>query len=31
MASAIRAQEGDFLNWTDFRARATNVADTLLS
>jgi menaquinone-dependent protoporphyrinogen oxidase len=31
MASAIRAQEGDFRNWADIRAWATSVADTLLA
>jgi menaquinone-dependent protoporphyrinogen oxidase len=31
MASAIRAQEGDFRNWAHIRAWATGIADTLLS
>ena len=31
MASAIRAQEGDFRNWADIRAWATSIADTLLA
>jgi menaquinone-dependent protoporphyrinogen oxidase len=31
MASAIRAQEGDFRNWAQIRAWAAAVADTLLS
>jgi menaquinone-dependent protoporphyrinogen oxidase len=31
MASAIRAQEGDFRNWAQIRAWATGIADTLLS
>ncbi len=31
VASAIRAQEGDFRNWADIRAWATSIADTLLS
>jgi menaquinone-dependent protoporphyrinogen oxidase len=31
MASAIRAQEGDFRNWAEIRAWATGVADALLS
>ena len=31
MASAIRAQEGDFRNWTGIRDWATGIADTLLS
>jgi menaquinone-dependent protoporphyrinogen oxidase len=31
MASAIRAQEGDFRNWAEIRDWATGIADTLLS
>lgn len=31
MASAIRAQEGDFRNWAQIRAWAISIADTLLS
>jgi menaquinone-dependent protoporphyrinogen oxidase len=31
MASAIRAQEGDFRNWAEIREWATGIADTLLS
>jgi menaquinone-dependent protoporphyrinogen oxidase len=31
VASAIRAQEGDFRNWDDIRAWATSIASTLLS
>ena len=31
MASAIRAQEGDFRNWDDIRAWATSIAGTLLA
>ena len=31
VASAIRAQEGDFRNWAQIRAWAAAVADTLLS
>jgi len=31
MASAIRAQEGDFRNWAEIRAWATGIADALLS
>jgi menaquinone-dependent protoporphyrinogen oxidase len=31
MASAIRAQEGDFRNWTEIREWATGIADTLLT
>jgi hypothetical protein len=30
MASAIRAQEGDFRNWAEIRAWATSIAGTLL-
>jgi menaquinone-dependent protoporphyrinogen oxidase len=31
MASAIRAQEGDFRNWAEIREWATSIADTLLA
>ena len=31
MASAIRAQEGDFRNWAEIREWAAGIADTLLS
>jgi menaquinone-dependent protoporphyrinogen oxidase len=31
VASAIRAQEGDFRNWAEIRAWATSIADTLLA
>ena len=31
IASAIRAQEGDFRNWAEIRAWATGIADALLS
>ena len=31
MASAIRAQEGDFRNWDEIRAWATSIAGTLVS
>lgn len=31
MASALRAQEGDFRNWTEIRAWAAGIADALLS
>jgi len=31
MASAIRAQEGDFRNWAEIRDWATGIADSLLS
>jgi menaquinone-dependent protoporphyrinogen oxidase len=31
MASAIRAQEGDFRDWDDIRAWATSIAGTLLA
>jgi hypothetical protein len=31
MASAIRAQEGDFRNWAQIRDWATSIADALLS
>ena len=31
MASAIRAQEGDFRNWAQIRKWATGIADTLLA
>jgi menaquinone-dependent protoporphyrinogen oxidase len=31
MASAIRAQEGDFRNWAEIREWATGIADALLS
>jgi menaquinone-dependent protoporphyrinogen oxidase len=31
VASAIRAQEGDFRNWDDIRAWATSIAGTLLA
>ena len=31
IASAIRAQEGDFRNWDDIRAWAASIADTLLA
>jgi len=31
MASAIRAQEGDFRNWAEIRAWAAGIADALLS
>jgi menaquinone-dependent protoporphyrinogen oxidase len=31
MASAIRAQEGDFRNWAEIREWATGIADILLS
>jgi menaquinone-dependent protoporphyrinogen oxidase len=31
MASAIRAQEGDFRNWAQIKDWATGIADTLLS
>ena len=31
MASAIRAQEGDFRNWPEIRAWAAGIADILLS
>ena len=31
MASAIRAQEGDFRNWDDIRAWATGIAGALLA
>ena len=31
MASAIRAQEGDFRNWAEIRDWATGIADALLS
>jgi hypothetical protein len=30
VASAIRAQEGDFRNWAQIRASATGLADALL-
>jgi hypothetical protein len=30
MASAIRAQEGDFRNWAQIKDWATGIADTLL-
>jgi menaquinone-dependent protoporphyrinogen oxidase len=31
MASAIRAQEGDFRNWAEIREWATSIADTLFA
>jgi hypothetical protein len=31
IASATRAQEGDFRNWDDIRAWATSIADSLLA
>jgi menaquinone-dependent protoporphyrinogen oxidase len=31
MASALRAQEGDFRNWAEIRDWATGIADALLS
>ena len=31
MTSALRAQEGDFRNWTDIREWATSIAGTLLA
>jgi hypothetical protein len=31
MASAIRAQEGDFRNWAGIRQWAAGIADTLLT